>query len=148
MENWWLNFREVNNVVHIFLPWLPLHSSFSVISVFLIDFLSCHLHFACIEPLINPFWPTGICFTANNLQTWYQPSMAYLKKRSFTLRTVALSGCWVRRLYTLWMRSSTTPFTSSEKTATSRGRMMSCLSTLRIFSQSSPSLRNKIQNDS
>lgn len=72
--------------------------------------------------------------------------MAYLKKRSLILRTVAPSACWVRSTVILLIRSSTTSLTSSEKTATSRGRMMSCLSTLRIFSHSSPSLSKKIQD--
>lgn len=73
----------------------------------------------------------------------YQPSIAYLKKRSFTLKTVALSESWLRRKVILFIKSSTTWFTSSENTATSRGRMTCCLSTLRILSQSSPSLENR-----
>lgn len=81
----------------------------------------------------------------------HQPSMAYLKNRSFTLKMVFLSECWQRRSSILFTRSSTTLLTSSEKTATSRGRMMSCLSTLRILCQSSFSLGNskktKREND-
>lgn len=73
--------------------------------------------------------------------------MAYLKNRSFTLKTVFLSECWQRRSSIFFTRSSTTLLTSSEKTATSRGRMMSCLSTLRILCQSSFSLeKNKKTN--
>lgn len=72
--------------------------------------------------------------------------MAYLKNRSFTLKTVFLSECWQRRSSIFFTRSSTTLLTSSEKTATSRGRMMSCLSTLRILCQSSFSLENKKKN--
>lgn len=49
----------------------------------------------------------------------------------------------LRRHIILSIRSSTTSLTLSEKTATSHGRMMSCLSTLRILSQSSPSLKDK-----
>lgn len=56
------------------------------------------------------------------------------------------SEAWLRRHIILFTRSSTTSLTSSEKTATSRGRMMSCLSTLRILSQSSPSLKDKTQD--
>lgn len=57
------------------------------------------------------------------------------------LLTVFPSELWLRRHVILLIRSSTTSLTSSEKTATSHGRMMSCLSTLRILSQSSPSLK-------
>lgn len=81
------------------------------------------------------------------LQDLYQPSMAYLKKRSLTLKTVVLAESSVRRKLSLLIRSSTTLFTSSEKTATSRGRIMSCLSTLRILSQSSPSLGNRRKDE-
>lgn len=76
------------------------------------------------------YLPTGL----------HKPSIAYLKKRSFTLRTVVPSDSMARRVQTLLIKSSTTWFTSSEKRATSRGRMMSCRRTLRIFSHSSPSL--------
>lgn len=62
------------------------------------------------------------------------------------LQTVFPSEPCLRRHIILLIRSSTTSLTSSEKTATSHGRMMSCLSTLRILSQSSPSLKDKTQD--
>lgn len=85
-------------------------------------------------------------FLKTNQRDHHQPSMAYLKNRSFTLKTVFLSECWQRRSSIFFTRSSTTLLTSSEKTATSRGRMMSCLSTLRILCQSSFSLGKKTKN--
>lgn len=91
-------------------------------------------------------FPLLICLNSFTNNQLYQPSMAYLKKRSLILKTVVLEESWVRRKLTLLIRSSTTLFTSSEKTATSRGRIMSCLSTLLILSQSSPSLGNR-RND-
>lgn len=74
------------------------------------------------------------------------PSMAYLKKRSLMLQMVVPSELCLRRYTILLIRSSTTSLTSSEKTATSRGRIISCLSTLRILSQSCPSLKYKTQD--
>lgn len=62
------------------------------------------------------------------------------------LQMVFPSEPWLRRHVILFIRSSTTSLTMSVKTATSRGRMMSCLSTLRILSQSSPSLKDKTQD--
>lgn len=62
------------------------------------------------------------------------------------LQMVVPSELWLRRHTILLIRSSTTSLTSSEKTATSRGRIISCLSTLRILSQSSPSLKYKTQD--
>lgn len=91
---------------------------------------------------LNTFFTTK----QNNERDHHQPSMAYLKNRSFTLKTVFLSECWQRRSSIFFTRSSTTLLTSSEKTATSRGRMMSCLSTLRILCQSSFSLGKKTKN--
>lgn len=62
------------------------------------------------------------------------------------LQMVFPSEPWLRRHVILFIRSSTTSLTMSVKTATSRGRMMSCLSTLRILSQSSPSLKDKTKD--
>lgn len=116
-------------------------------SLFHYPFLSspiASLNSDCTTTFHNPSCPS-FQFVHQTSQDLYQPSMAYLKKRSFTLRTVAPSDSSARRAQTLLIRSSTTLFTSSVNTATSRGRMMSCLSTLRIFSHSSPSLEKRGQ---